>query len=69
MTSVTSNQSIVTNKTKNSFNHNYSNTMPNISYRFDFERFFEHLVDVSLNFTATIDAPQLWLPAGVPGVI
>lgn len=67
MTSVTSNQSIVTNKTKNSFNDNDSNTMPNISYRFDFERFFEHLVDVSLNFTATIDAPQLWLPAWIPG--
>ena len=39
----------------------------NISYRFDFARFFEHLVDVSLTFTATTDAPQLWLPAWIPG--
>ncbi|ERL55471.1 M61 family metallopeptidase [Psychrobacter aquaticus] len=38
-----------------------------ISYRFDFERFFEHLVDVSLTFTAATDAPQLWLPAWIPG--
>ncbi|MGO3666466.1 MAG: M61 family metallopeptidase, partial [Psychrobacter sp.] len=67
MTSVTSNQSVVTNNIKNSFNNNDSNTMPNVSYRFDFERFCEHLVDVSLSFTATIDAPQLWLPAWIPG--
>lgn len=67
MTSVTSNQSVVTNNIENSFNNNDSNTMPNVSYRFDFERFFEHLVDVSLSFTATIDAPQLWLPAWIPG--
>lgn len=38
-----------------------------IHYRFDFERFFEHLVDVTLTFTATTDAPQLWLPAWIPG--
>ncbi len=38
-----------------------------ISYQFDFERFFEHLVDVSLAFTATTDSPQLWLPAWIPG--
>lgn len=38
-----------------------------ISYRFDFARFFEHLVDVSINFTATTDTPQLWLPAWIPG--
>ncbi|MGO2387295.1 MAG: M61 family metallopeptidase, partial [Psychrobacter sp.] len=39
----------------------------NISYQFNFARFFEHLVDVSLSFTAVSDAPQLWLPAWIPG--
>nr|WP_227680734.1 PDZ domain-containing protein [Psychrobacter proteolyticus] len=38
-----------------------------ISYQFDFARFYEHLVDVSLSFTAVSDAPQLWLPAWIPG--
>ncbi|MDN3452192.1 MULTISPECIES: PDZ domain-containing protein [unclassified Psychrobacter] len=42
-------------------------TMADISYQFDFSRFFEHLVDVSLTFTALSDAPQLWLPAWIPG--
>ena len=37
------------------------------SYRFDFERFYEHLVDVSLTFTANVDSPKLWLPAWIPG--
>ncbi|WP_440464751.1 M61 family metallopeptidase [Psychrobacter sp. ASPA161_6] len=41
--------------------------VPDISYRFDFERFFEHLVDVSLTFTTNVDAPNLWLPAWIPG--
>ena len=39
----------------------------NISYQFDFARFLEHLVDVSLIFTADTDAPSLWLPAWIPG--
>ena len=39
----------------------------NISYQFDFARFLEHLVDVSLTFTAETDAPSLWLPAWIPG--
>ena len=38
-----------------------------INYRLNFERFSEHLVDVSLNFTAVNDAPQLWMPAWIPG--
>ncbi|MCG3842494.1 M61 family metallopeptidase [Psychrobacter sp. Ps1] len=38
-----------------------------ISYHFDFTRFYEHLVDVSLSFTAVSDALQLWLPAWIPG--
>lgn len=38
-----------------------------IRYRFDFTRFAEHLVDVTLSFTASTDAPQLWLPAWIPG--
>ena len=38
-----------------------------ISYQFDFARFFEHLVDVALTFTADNDAPSLWLPAWIPG--
>ena len=38
-----------------------------ISYQFDFARFFEHLVDVALTFTADTDAPSLWLPAWIPG--
>ena len=39
----------------------------NIFYQFDFARFLEHLVDVSLTFTADTDAPSLWLPAWIPG--
>ena len=39
----------------------------NIFYQFDFSRFLEHLVDVSLTFTADTDAPNLWLPAWIPG--
>ena len=42
-------------------------TMSHIYYQFDFARFVEHLVDVSLSFMATTDAPQLWLPAWIPG--
>ncbi|OLF37022.1 MULTISPECIES: M61 family metallopeptidase [unclassified Psychrobacter] len=38
-----------------------------ISYQLDFDRFFEHLVDVTLNFTADTASPRLWLPAWIPG--
>lgn len=38
-----------------------------ICYQLDFARFYEHLVDVTLTFTAHIDAPKLWLPAWIPG--
>ena len=38
-----------------------------IYYQFNFARFLEHLVDVSLTFTAGTDAPSLWLPAWIPG--
>lgn len=47
--------------------HNDAKRLPLISYRFDFARFSEHLVDVSLTFTTTSAAPQLWLPAWIPG--
>jgi len=50
-----------------SISHNDAKSMVMISYRFDFARFSEHLVDVSLTFTATSAAPQLWLPAWIPG--
>lgn len=39
----------------------------NISYRLDFERFLEHLINVNLTFTAGSDEPSLWLPAWIPG--
>lgn len=38
-----------------------------ISYQLDFNRFFEHLVDVTLSFTADTASPRLWLPAWIPG--
>ena len=38
-----------------------------ICYQLDFARFYEHLVDVTLTFTAHTDAPELWLPAWIPG--
>ena len=38
-----------------------------IHYCLNFERFYEHLIDVTLNFTANSDTPQLWLPAWIPG--
>lgn len=43
------------------------NTSTNVSYRIDFERFTEHLVDVTLSFTAVTNMPKLWLPAWIPG--
>ena len=42
-------------------------TTTDINYRLNFERFLEHLVDVTLTFTASNDAPCLWLPAWIPG--
>ena len=45
----------------------HSNTSADIRYQFDFGRFHEHLVDVTLNFKSLSDAPQLWLPAWIPG--
>ena len=50
-----------------SIDHHDTAAIADINYRFDFARFFEHLVDVSLSFTATSDVPQLWLPAWIPG--
>ena len=42
--------------------------LPNaIHYRVGFERYPEHLVDITLTFTANNDIPQLWLPAWIPG--
>lgn len=51
-------------QSNNSVNHTAAN---DISYRLNFERFLEHLVDVTLTFTAHTDAPCLWLPAWIPG--
>ena len=66
MTSLTSiNNNQATDKDSN--NNLSTNVIADISYRFDFARFFEHLVDVTLSFTATTDLPQLWLPAWIPG--
>ncbi|MGM8870153.1 M61 family metallopeptidase [Psychrobacter sp. 2Y5] len=44
-----------------------SDNTATISYSLDFARFNEHLVDVTLSFTATMDSPELWLPAWIPG--
>lgn len=38
-----------------------------IDYKVAFTRFNEHLVDIVLSFTASTDAPCLWLPAWIPG--
>ena len=50
-----------------SLSHAADNQPSNINYQFDFERFLEHLVNVTLRFTADTDAPSLWLPAWIPG--
>lgn len=50
-----------------SISHAANNQLSDIHYQFDFERFLEHLVDVTLRFTADTDAPNLWLPAWIPG--
>ena len=79
MTSVTNtaNNKLINSNTNNSANNhssndhgvsnNNANVIADISYRFNFDRFFEHLLDVSLSFTATTNNPQLWLPAWIPG--
>lgn len=38
-----------------------------IHYQFNFQRFREHLVDVTLNFTADNDNPVVWLPTWIAG--
>ena len=38
-----------------------------VSYHLDFARFYEHIVDITVRFEATTDAPTLWLPAWIPG--
>lgn len=43
-------------------------TLPTtIHYCVGFSRYHEHLVDMTLTFTAGNDAPKLWLPAWIPG--
>lgn len=43
-------------------------TLPTtIHYCVNFARYHEHLVDITLTFTAGNAAPQLWLPAWIPG--
>lgn len=54
-------------KSLDSNNTTASDHTATISYSLDFARFNEHLVDVTLNFTATTDCPELWLPAWIPG--
>lgn len=44
-----------------------ANSAAAMDYRLDFSRFNEHLVDVTLTFTAHIDKPCLWLPAWISG--
>lgn len=63
LTSINNQQS----KDTDSISNASAKTVADITYRFDFARFFEHLVDVTLSFTATTDLPQLWLPAWIPG--
>ncbi|WP_351118877.1 PDZ domain-containing protein [Psychrobacter sp. SMN/5/1215-MNA-CIBAN-0208] len=56
-----------------SFSDNQSNqhdsrkSAADISYRLDFTRFSEHLVDITLSFIAETTSPCLWLPAWIPG--
>ena len=53
--------------TMTSSSHASNQQIGAIHYQFNFERFFEHLVDVTLTFTCNTDAPSLWLPAWIPG--
>ena len=41
--------------------------MSQIHYQFDFKKFREHLVDVTLMFTADNDDPIVWLPTWIAG--
>lgn len=41
--------------------------MQKIHYQFSFTRFREHLIDVTLQFTAEQDNPILWLPSWIAG--
>lgn len=66
------NRDNVNTSNANNYNNELANTTSNskvarITYQFDFERFYEHLVDVSLTFIADVDSPKLWLPAWIPG--
>ncbi|WP_230659113.1 M61 family metallopeptidase [Psychrobacter sp. I-STPA10] len=36
-------------------------------YQISFERFTQHLVDITLTFIADTDSPVLWLPSWIPG--
>jgi predicted metalloprotease with PDZ domain len=38
-----------------------------VSYQLNFERYREHLVDVTLQFTAANDNPVVWLPSWIAG--
>lgn len=64
---MTSNANNSTQSTDTNPLNTHTKIKADISYRFDFARFSEHLVDVSLSFTAITDSPQLWLPAWIPG--
>ena len=66
MTDISNGSHALTSDPANSRMNSTDNT-PSISYRLDFARFNEHLVEVTLCFTADTDAPQLWLPAWIPG--
>ncbi|WP_040625049.1 M61 family metallopeptidase [Moraxella macacae] len=41
--------------------------MPLVHYILDFKRFHEHLVDVTVKFTAHMDNPTVWLPTWIAG--
>lgn len=44
-----------------------TNSLTCINYQFDFTRYQQHLVDVTVSFIAEQDAPVLWLPSWLPG--
>ena len=46
---------------------NNSQNPQNPHYHISFERFTQHLVDVTLTFTADTDSPVVWLPSWIPG--
>lgn len=61
MTSVSSSSDNQSNQ------HDSRKSATDISYRLDFTRFSEHLVDITLSFIAETTSPCLWLPAWIPG--